>query len=85
MNSRPLSALSSDASDISALTPGHFLIGAPLVSPREPFIEINEANSVCSRSHMLQLMRNHFWKRWRLEYMSMLQQRSKWLKPNHTF
>ncbi|XP_044778298.1 uncharacterized protein LOC120284346 [Drosophila simulans] len=39
LNSRPLSPMSEDPSDLLALTPGHFLIGGPLLSTAEPEIK----------------------------------------------
>lgn len=36
LNSRPITQLSSDPSDLSYLTPGHFLIGEPISSFPEP-------------------------------------------------
>ena len=85
LKSRPLSPISNDVEDLTALTPGHFLTGRALTAPPEPFIEINHKRTVCSRWHLLTMMRNHFWERWRKEYFNQLQQRSKWLEPNHLF
>lgn len=36
LNSPPLSPASDDPNDLNPLTPGHFLIGAPLMTPTEP-------------------------------------------------
>lgn len=42
LNSRPLTALSDDPNDLSALTPGHFLVERPLVSiPDDSYLESN--------------------------------------------
>ncbi|XP_029167401.1 uncharacterized protein LOC114937893 [Nylanderia fulva] len=79
LNSRPLQALSDDPDDVSALTPGHFLIGAPLLAIPEPLQE-DEPGSSRSRWQHLQQMRDHFWGRWSKEYIHGLTSRPKWLK-----
>ena len=83
LNSRPLSPLSSDADDISALTPGHFLVGAPLMAMPEPFSDFSVAG--VPRWRMVINMRNHFWRRWRKEVLHHLQLYSKWFDSNHSF
>ena len=85
LNSRPLTPISNDVEDLTALTPGHFLTGRVLTAPPEPFLKINDKRTVCSRWHLLTTIRNHFWERWRKEYLNQLQQRSKWLEPTHLF
>ncbi|XP_067205357.1 uncharacterized protein [Linepithema humile] len=77
LNSRPLSALSSDRNDLNYLSPGHFLVGSSLISYPEPNITQIKINRL-SRWQRLEQIRQHFWKRWSLEYLSQLQRRTKW-------
>ncbi|XP_011268437.2 uncharacterized protein LOC105258697 [Camponotus floridanus] len=79
LNSRPLQALSDDPDDLSALTPGHLLIGAPLLAVPEPS-SAERSPSTLSRWQLLQRMRDHFWQRWSQEYIHALAPRPKWLK-----
>ncbi|XP_063915614.1 uncharacterized protein LOC135131698 [Zophobas morio] len=77
MNSRPLSPLSSDPTDLQALTPGHFLVGDSLLASAEA--DLTEvAPTRLSQYQRLEQMRQHFWKRWAAEYRNNLQQRYKW-------
>lgn len=79
LNSRPLTPLSSDANDFSALTPGHFLTLEPLsMLPEEQFVDLNI--SPLNRWKLLQKMHQDFWRRWHQEYVHTLQQRMRWNK-----
>ncbi|XP_067205381.1 uncharacterized protein [Linepithema humile] len=79
LNSRPLQALSDDPEDLSALTPGHFLVGGPLTAMPEPSLTELPVNRL-TRWQLLQRMRDHFWERWSREYLHSLVHRPKWLK-----
>lgn len=81
LNSRPLCPTTSDPSDNSALTPGHFLIGDALLSPPDVTSQLSNINSL-TRWQLLQKMKNDFWKRWQREYITRLQQRPKWASQN---
>ena len=62
MNSRPRHVLSDDFDDLTALTPGHLLIGAPLLAIPEPSL-VEEKENLMSRWQLIQRMRDHFWQR----------------------
>jgi hypothetical protein len=77
LNSRPLTPLSSDPYDLSVLTPAHFLIGRPLMSVPHP--QVPDVNvSRLERYQRVEFIKQHFWKRFHLEYVSLLQQKTKW-------
>ncbi|XP_050528007.1 uncharacterized protein LOC126898101 [Daktulosphaira vitifoliae] len=79
LNSRPLTPLSSDPCDFNVLTPSHFLIGGPAQVIPEPDLLNIPANRLRKCSLMQKTMQD-FWCRWRMEYLSSLQVKNKWLK-----
>lgn len=80
LNSRPLCPLASSP-DLEVLTPGHFLIGQPLVAvPEYPFSD--EKVGRLTRFQLVQQVTQHFWSRWHAEYLSTLQSRHKWTTPS---
>nr|CAI5846002.1 unnamed protein product [Callosobruchus analis] len=77
MNSRPLTPLSNDPSDLSVLTPSHFLIGDVLTALPQADVKSLPDNRL--RHYLfLQKLMQHFWSRWSNEYLSSLQKRAKW-------
>lgn len=77
LNSRPLLPMSSDTSDFQYLTPGHFLIGAPMTS----YPEINLVDKNINRLKLWNVctkLKQDFWKVWSNDYLSQLQNRPKW-------
>jgi hypothetical protein len=83
MNSRPIIPIPSSPDDCAFLTPGHFLIGEPLMSFPEPDCRLGPSSRL-SRWQLVQRCRQLIWKRWSADYLCQLQQRSKWLQnqPN---
>lgn len=81
LNSRPLCPISTNPDDLNVLTPGHFLIGEPMVTPPEPNLLVVSSGKL-SKWQTIQQQFQSFWKRWHLEYLSNLQQRPKWLMEN---
>lgn len=77
LNSRPLTVLSSDPAEPSALTPSHFLNTAPLLSLPAPLVE-RDSVSLTHRHSLLDNLVQSFWTRWRMEYLHGLQVRQKW-------
>ncbi|XP_017480342.1 PREDICTED: uncharacterized protein LOC108369689 [Rhagoletis zephyria] len=80
LNSRPLSPSSDDPTNLEPITPGHFLIGAPLLTPAEPNLD-DENLSIANRWQNLKILHQHFCKRWKEEYLRELHKRYKWKYP----
>lgn len=81
LNSRPITALSTEPNDFQALTPGHFITGRPITAPPERDVSLL-SDGVLGHYQMIQALLGRFWKQWKLEYLSSLQARSKWYKKN---
>ncbi|XP_050350425.1 uncharacterized protein LOC126773518 [Nymphalis io] len=77
LNSRPLCALTENEDD-SFLTPGHFLVGGPLLSP--PLTDFDE-RCIKTRWQLTEKMHRDFWRKWSSDYLQHLQIRSKWKHP----
>ncbi|XP_063547170.1 uncharacterized protein LOC134754762 [Cydia strobilella] len=77
LSSRPLTPLSSDPSDLTYLSPSHFLIGRSLLSvPEKPLTE--EYITRLERFQIVEKLKQHFWSRFSNEYVTLLQQKTKW-------
>nr|XP_049466974.1 uncharacterized protein LOC125908321 [Anopheles coluzzii] len=77
LNSRPITPLSDEPSDLEPLTPGHYLVGGNLQAV--PIIDYTETPSNYLREY--QLVQKHLqtiWARWYPEYLQQLQARAKY-------
>ncbi|XP_013168607.1 PREDICTED: uncharacterized protein LOC106118494 [Papilio xuthus] len=77
LNSRPISQLPTYPDDPYPLTPGHFLVGEPLVVVPDRNYEDTNISSL-KRWHLTQRMLQDFWRKWSQEYLTQLQHRYKW-------
>ncbi|XP_018407519.1 PREDICTED: uncharacterized protein LOC108783448 [Cyphomyrmex costatus] len=77
LNSRPIAPMSDNLDDYSRLTPGHFLIGSALTTPPSTtLLETKETR--LTRWQLVQQKSEVIWKAWSNDYLTGLQQRSKW-------
>ncbi|XP_045776149.1 uncharacterized protein LOC123874713 [Maniola jurtina] len=77
LNSRPLTTLSNEAQDPVPLTPGHFLVGEPLVLVPDTNYEKSNISSL-RRWQLTQRMTQDFWRRWSNEYLTQFLHRYRW-------
>lgn len=80
LNSRPLTPMSEDPSDLEPLTPAHFLVGSSLQFFPEEDLRAVPANRLRHWQAVQQQLQN-FWDRWKREYLCQLQGRSKRWDP----
>ena len=79
VNSRPLTHVSSRPDDLQALTPSHLLLGRG--NPCLPPGAFTDSDLTTRRRwRHAQRMADHFWTRWRREYLPTLTTRPKWLR-----
>ncbi len=84
LNSRPITPLESTDPDDLALTPGHFLIGRPMVAP--PTLQASQSKlSTLRRWQLTQRLSQEFWHQWKTSYLQSLQQRHVWNKRPRQF
>lgn len=77
LNSRPLCAMTDDPNEL-VLTPAHFLVSEPLFVQPETNYNDTPTNRL-QRWQLCQKIQQDFWRKWKDEYLSRLQQRTKWL------
>lgn len=78
LNSRPLSVVTgTEATDVTILTPGHFLIGEPLVTPPDQNFEGTNISSL-RRWQYTQRMTQDFWRQWSQQYLTRFYKRHRW-------
>jgi len=77
INTRPLTTVSDDVRDLTPITPAHLALGRSLFDL--PDVEEVPVNDSKTRRYLYQQrLVNHFWKRWRGEYLHQLSIRPKW-------
>ncbi|KAL7724989.1 hypothetical protein ACLKA6_013632 [Drosophila palustris] len=81
LNSRPITPMSNDPTDTTALTPAHFLIDETLTAPPDVNADRKE-KSLLKRWKLVSRIKQGFWKQWSEEYLQELQARHKWKTVN---
>ena len=77
LNSRPISTVHEDDSDLEALTPNHILL-LKCHPAFPPGLFQKSDTYIRRRWKQVQFLADLFWKRWTKEYLPLLQERQKW-------
>jgi hypothetical protein len=86
MNQRPLTTVSDDPLDPQPLTPNDLLMTKSQIKTTFPPGLFSPSDTYTKkRWRQVQYLTDVFWKRWRQEYISQLQQRQKWIRPSRNF
>ncbi|KAJ0180229.1 hypothetical protein K1T71_003633 [Dendrolimus kikuchii] len=72
-----LTQIEADSDGFEVLTPGHFLVGEPLLTVPEQNYESQNITSL-RRWQLTQRMMQNFWRRWSQEYLTTFLHRYKW-------
>ena len=81
LNARPLTAVSDDPEDLTALTPNEFLLGRENASA--PFMPFSERYNDLKKSFKTaQAYDDMIWKKWTRESLPQCNERSKWSKEH---
>lgn len=84
LNSRPLSPLTDDPTDVTALTPGHFIIGRPLVTLVDQPVDHLPQNRL-TRWQLIQQFTQRIWQRWQTDVLQGMVNRPKWFAKQRNF
>ena len=84
LNNRPLTEVNDDPNNMEALTPNHILLfRAGITFP--PGLFTKEDHYVKRRWRQVQYLTNVFWKRWKQQYLVLLQRRQRWQSVRESF
>lgn len=77
LNSRPLVPLTDDPTDLNYLTPAHAVQGERIVQPLGTNVSHIPLNRV-RQYKIMEKLHQDFWQTWRRDYLTTLQNRTKW-------
>ena len=79
LNSPPISVMSDDPNEVEPLTPAHLSIGHRVdVLPSFLLDQTHDVDNCSPPKQQIQIIMLHFGNRWTKEYVTTLQERSKW-------
>ena len=81
LNNWPITKVCNDPNYFQALTPNHLILGRQGETP-PPGVFIKHDCYSRRRWKYVQYLADVFWSRWTKEYLPLLQERQKWLRPS---